>query len=334
MIISRTPFRISFVGGGSDLEGFYSREGGGGGAVLSATINKYMYISSHRYFDPDKLHVKYSEAETVDSAAQLRHPIVREVFKQFGIDSGLEINSTADIPSGTGLGSSSSYTVGLLHNMYARIGRYVMKHQLAREACDIEIVRLGEPIGKQDQYAAAFGGLNVIRFNESGTVEVEPVHLRKELHKKLQRNLLMFYTGVRRDAGSVLGEQQENMAAIDKLAALKTMVGLVEELRIALYDGELRRFGELLHENWLLKRQLASRISDSGIDGIYDRALENGAVGGKLLGAGGGGFMLFYCEEEDHEKLRAAMAPLRELRFKLENEGSKIIHVGDEYEEF
>lgn len=331
MIITRTPFRISFVGGGSDLDSFYSRTPG---AVLSTSINKYMFISSHRFFDTDKLRVKYSRTETVTNLEELRHPIVREVMKQFHIEGALEISSNADIPAGTGLGSSSAFTVGLLHNMYARFGRHVSKHLLGQEAADIEIERLGEPIGKQDQYAAAFGGLNIIRFQPSGQVVVEPVHLRREINKKLQRNLLMFYTGVTRKTGRILGEQKKNLETSDeKFRTLKEMVGLVPQLRDSLHDGDLTAFGRLLHENWLLKKGLASGIADDHINSIYDRALDNGAVGGKLLGAGGGGFLLFYCEEENHNRLRKALKELREMKFKLENEGSRIIHVGDEYDE-
>ena len=331
MIITRTPFRISFVGGGSDLESFYSRQQG---SVLSATINKYMYISSHRFFDRDQLRVKYSVTETVGGRNELRHPIVREVLEQFDVDNGLEINSTADIPSGTGLGSSSSYTVGLLHNFYTRFGKLASKHNLAREACDIEIGRLKEPIGKQDQYAAAFGGLNVIDFNPSGAVAVQPIHLLKDVYKRLQTNLLMFFTGTQREAKTILSEQDQKTRSGEKQEALKQMVALVPELRSSLYDGDLHHFGELLHENWQLKRGLASGITDSTIDQAYQAALDNGAVGGKLLGAGGGGFLLFYCEEENQERLRKALEPMRELKFKLENEGSKVIHVGDEYYEF
>jgi len=331
MIITRTPFRISFVGGGSDLASFYTRSPG---AVLSASINKYMFISSHRFFDTDKLRVKYSRTETVTDLEELRHPIVREVMKQFHVEGALEISSNADIPAGTGLGSSSTFTVGLLHNMHARFGKYVSKHQLGREASEIEIERLCEPIGKQDQYAAAFGGLNIIRFQPSGQVVVEPIHLRKEVNKKLQRNLLMFYTGTTRKTGNILGEQKKNLENSEaKFEALKKMVGLVPELRDALYEGDLTAFGRLLHENWLLKKGLASGISDSHINDIYDRALDSGAVGGKLLGAGGGGFLLFYCEEENHSRLRESLKELRELKFKLENEGSRVIHVGDEYDE-
>jgi len=330
MIITRTPFRISFVGGGSDLEDFYRHSEG---AVLSTSINKFMYISSHYFFDEDKIRVKYSKTETVAQVEALEHPIVREVLKKFQIRGALEISSNADIPTGTGLGSSSSFTVGLLHNLHTAAGKFVTKEQLAEEACDIEINRLKEPIGKQDQYAAAFGGLNVIKFSSSGTVNVIPLHLQKQTYKNLENNLLMFYTGQQRAASSILAEQKINIGSQDKFETLKKMVALVWELRDALYDGDLNEFGSLLHKNWLLKQRLASKITNPEIDRLYEKGLASGAGGGKLLGAGGGGFLIFYCDEEKHDALLAAMAPLKELRFRLENEGSKVIYIGDEYEE-
>jgi D-glycero-alpha-D-manno-heptose-7-phosphate kinase len=329
MIISRTPFRISFVGGGSDLEAYYSKSPGG---VLSATINQYMYISTHRFFHEDQLRVKYSRTETVANAQELKHPIVREVLSKFGVETGLEVSSNADIPAGTGLGSSSSFTVGLLKNFYARSGQYATSEQLAADACNIEINKLGEPIGKQDQYAAAFGGLNVITFQTSGQVDVEPVHLQKKVYKKLQQNLLMFYTGITRSSASILMEQKKNLYSGEKQKTLEKMVGLVDQLRAALYAGDLAEFGRILHRNWLLKQGLATGVTDSRINELYDLGLASGALGGKLLGAGGGGFLLFYCEEQNHAKLRAALSGLRELKFKLENEGAQIIHVGDEYD--
>jgi len=328
VIITKTPFRVSFVGGGSDLPSFYECSPG---AVLSTTINKFMYISSHYFFDEDKVRVKYSQTETVSDINKLKHPIVREVLKKFKLNGAIEISSNADIPSGTGLGTSSSFTVGLLHNLYSVFGKFVSKSQLAKEACDIEINKLKEPIGKQDQYAAAFGGLNIIKFDSSGTVTVEPIHLKKEIWEALQKNFLMFYTGDQRKTSQILGEQSKNMSSKSKFQALQKMVELVWDLRDALYNGDLNEFGNILHKNWLLKRQLASKITNPKIDALYEKGLKNGAIGGKVLGAGGGGFLLFYCDEENQEKLRKVMRPLRELKFKFENEGSKIIHIGDEY---
>ena len=326
MIITKTPFRISFVGGGSDIEDFYA---GRQGAVLSTSINKYMYISSHKFFEENLVRVKYSETETVDNISKLNHPILRVVLEKFNIRGGLEISSIADIPSGTGLGSSSSFTVCLLHNLYTVAGKFVTKERLAAEACEIEIEMLKEPIGKQDQYAAAYGGLNVFKFNSNGSVTVEPVHLPKDIYNELESNLLMFYTGSQRKASSILSEQKKNIAKEDKVKNLEEMVGLVWELRDCLYKGNLEDFGKILHQNWILKQKLASSISNDDINQYYEKAMKNGALGGKLLGAGGGGFLLFYCEKQHQEKLKQAMLPLKQFDFKFDQEGSKLIYVGE-----
>jgi D-glycero-alpha-D-manno-heptose-7-phosphate kinase len=328
MIITRTPFRISFLGGGSDMEEFYSQTSG---AVLSTSIDKYMYIASHRFFDEDQVRIKYSKTETVGRVEELEHPIVREVLTRFKVNGALEVSSNADIPAGSGLGSSSSFTVGLLNNLYARSGKYVTKGLLAHEACEIEIDRLKSPIGKQDQYAAAFGGLNVFHFNPSGTVSIEPVHLRADLYRALQENLLMFYTGKQRMASLILAEQKENLRLPDKRDHLKRMVDLVWDAQEALYEGNLERFGRVLDKSWRLKKQLASKISNEQINEWYYRALQNGAIGGKLLGAGGSGFLLFYCDKKEQPRLRQALADLRELKFRFEGEGSRIIYFADEY---
>ncbi|MBI2646938.1 GHMP kinase [Candidatus Woesearchaeota archaeon] len=310
------------------MEEFYKESQG---AVLSTTINQFMYISTHNFFDEDKIRIRYSKLETVVDIKKIKHPIVKEVLKKFKINGALEISSNADIPANTGLGSSSSFTVGLLHNLYTKFGKHVTKEQLAGEACDIEINRLKEPIGKQDQYAASFGGLNVIKFNPSGNVNVEPIHLTKDTYQTLQKNLLMFYTGLQRKTSSILKEQKKNIHSKGKLNVLKKMVQLVWNLRDALYQSDLDEFGNLLHQNWQLKKQLTSKISNQLINKIYDKGLKNGAIGGKLLGAGGGGFMLFYCNERNHERLRRAMKNLRGLKFKFDNEGSKLLYIGDEY---
>ena len=328
MIITRTPFRISFVGGGSDLGAYYRRNRG---AVLSTTIDKYMYLSSHAFFEHDKVRIKYSKTETVPGVEEIQHPIVREVLRKFDVNGGLEISSIADVPAGTGLGSSSSYTVGLLHNMYTKFSTFVTKERLAKESCEIEIERLGEPIGKQDQYAAAYGGLNVIGFNPNESVDVEALHLSKPTYRALENNLLLFYTGMQRKTASILTEQRSNMQSDEKFATLGKMVDLVWELRDALFSNDLTSFGELLHKNWLLKRQLASKISNPELNALYDRAMNAGALGGKILGAGGGGFLLVYCEEEKQENIITSLAPMRSFDFGFDNEGSKLIYVGDEY---
>jgi len=327
LIITRTPFRISFVGGGSDLESFYAQSKG---AVLSTTINKYMYISSHKFFDETKTRVKYSKTETVSSLEELQHPILKTVLKQYGVHGGIEVSSIADVPAGTGMGSSSSFTVGLLHNMHVIKSLYPSKESLASGACNIEIELLKEPIGKQDQYAAAYGGLNVIEFNTNGTVNVNPIYLDQEINSTLQNNLLMFYTGNQRSASKILAEQKKNTSQADKFAALKEMVDLVYELRDTLFLGDFSRFGNLMHQNWLLKKSLASGVSNPTIDQAYQTAMQNGALGGKLLGAGGGGFLLFFCEPKNQQKLVDALKPLKQFHFKFEQEGSKLIHYSDE----
>ncbi|MFA5162784.1 MAG: hypothetical protein WC421_11150 [Elusimicrobiales bacterium] len=328
MIITKTPLRISFVGGGSDMEEFYSRRDG---AVLSASVNKYMYLSTHPFFETGQICVKYSRTEIVSDTSRLEHPIVRQALEQFGIKGGLEISSNADVPAGTGLGSSSAFTVGLLHNLYARNGAFVTKDRLASEACDIEINRLKEPIGRQDQYACAFGGLNIIRFLTSGETVVEPIHLPKAVYKAFQGSLLMFYTGAQRSASAILSEQKSAISSPDKTDALAKMVELVWKTRDALYAGDLRAFGKILNENWQLKRGLAGGITNPAIDGLYEKGLRAGAEGGKLLGAGGGGFMLFCCLPENQSRLRAALAGYGEMKFKFDSEGSKLIYAGDEY---
>jgi D-glycero-alpha-D-manno-heptose-7-phosphate kinase len=328
MIITRTPFRISFVGGGSDLESFYSLHEG---AVLSTTINKYMYISSHKYFEADKIRVKYSQTETVNKPEELQHPIFREAFKLCNIDGGIEVSSIADVPSGTGMGSSSSFTVGVLHNLYTLNHQIISKEMLASAACDIEINQLKEPIGKQDQYAAAYGGLNIYRFQQNGNVLVDPLFIEQEIMQTLEDNLVMFYYGNQRSASQILAEQKVNNSIQAKQENLKQMVALVDELKTALYQGDLQAFGKILHVNWLLKKELASQISNGDIDTIYELALKNGAIGGKLLGAGGGGFLLFYCEKQHQAKLIKALHKLPFFDFKFDHEGSKLIYT--EYED-
>jgi D-glycero-alpha-D-manno-heptose-7-phosphate kinase len=326
MIITKTPFRISFVGGGSDLEAFYSQHPG---AVLSTSINQYMYISSHKYFDPDQIRVKYSQTETVQHISELKHPILKAVLNKFKLN-GIEISSIADIPGGTGMGSSSSFTVGLLHNLYTAVGTPITKKQLAEEACHIEINLLNEPIGKQDQYAAAFGGLNVIRFAKDGDTTVTPLHLSPTAIKALEDNLLMFYMGSQRKASDILTEQKKNTSADDKIQALKKMVMLVDDLQQALEKGELNDMGKILHENWILKQQLASSITNTDINECYQTAMNHGALGGKLLGAGGGGFMLFYCPKEKQASLLQALSKLRRFDFSFESKGSSVIYSENE----
>ncbi|MBE9529219.1 MAG: GHMP kinase [Proteobacteria bacterium] len=323
MIISKTPFRVSFVGGGTDLAEFYSVEPG---AVVSASIDRYMYICVNKRFD-HTIRVSYSKTEIVETVDEIQHPIVKECLKLTGVEDSIEVTSVSDIPAGTGLGSSSSFTVGLLHALYAYKGIHVTPERLASEACRIEIDILKEPIGKQDQYIAAYGGLQFIRFNPDGTVYVDPILCTKEVKKELSENLMFFYTGVSRQASTILTEQKKNTAA--KMEHLKKVRDLTPVLRDVLTEGgALTRFGKLLNEGWVLKKSFAEGISNAGIDESYARALEAGAVGGKLLGAGGGGFLLFYVEQQNQAGVREALKDLREVPFSFEPQGSKIIHVG------
>ncbi len=323
MIITKTPFRISFGGGGTDLESFYKEHEG---CVISTSIDKYMYISIHPFFSSEMTSLKYSENEVVSDLSQIKHSILRCVLNEMQIK-GVEIVSTADVPSGTGLGSSSSFTVGLLNALSAYQGKCISKADLAEWACRIEIEKLGAPIGKQDQYAAAFGGLNFITFRRNGDVKVEPLIVKRDTLRRLQDNLAMFYTGIKHDANEILAEQKKNMTQADQAENLLKMCGIAKEMRLALEEGNLADFGELLDEGWRRKKELASGITRAGIDEMYERAKKNGAAGGKLLGAGGGGFLLFYCEKEKKAGLEKALG-LKEFDFRFEQDGSSVVYIG------
>lgn len=318
----KTPFRISLVGGGTDLPAFYKKNGYG--AVVSFAIDKFMYVMIHPYFH-DKLRVKYSQTEDVDSVEELKHPIVRECLQTMRITSGLEIASIADIPAGLGIGSSSSFTVCLLHCLHAYQGRYATKESLAREASRIEIECLQEPIGKQDQYAASYGGLNYIRFNADESVEIEGLMTNRDVATELMRRLLVFYVGYPRAARDILTEQRETIGEGARFRAAQRMTELADALRAAIKGGELSNVGKLLHEGWRLKRNLASKVANEEIDRIYEAGLAAGAEGGKLLGAGGGGFMLFFCEPQFQSAVRKTLK-LRELAAQYDREGSKVIY--------
>jgi D-glycero-alpha-D-manno-heptose-7-phosphate kinase len=326
MIITRTPFRISFFGGGSDIQSYYSEKGG---CVLSTSINKYMYITIHPFFYKDEIMLKYSKIEHVRNVHEINHSIFRQVLKEMNLN-GIEISSNADIPAGTGLGSSSTFTVSLLHALNAYNGKLVSKEFLASNACRIEIEELKSPIGKQDQYAAAFGGLNFISFNKDETVNVEQIFLKREKYIELQDNLIIFYTGDVRSAKSILKEQTENSAKKDKRIVLDEMCLIAKQMRQDLQSNKIEDFGRMLHKSWLLKKTLAGGISNTLIDNYYELALKNGASGGKLLGAGGGGFLLFYCEKEKQKKLKSII-PLKSYEFKFESSGSQIIFISDKY---
>lgn len=325
MIISRTPLRVSFLGGGTDLPAFYHEESG---AVVSTAINKYIYINVNHKFD-EQVRASYSVTEMVARASELKHELIREALAMLEIEGGIEITSISDIPSqGTGLGSSSSYTVGLLHALHAYSGKSASSDKLAKEACDIELGKCSKPIGKQDQYIAAFGGLQYIQFNPDETVFVDPIICRQETKQRLEDGLLMLYTSLTRSADDILREQSANtMTPGMQRRTLRCMKQQAQDLRRALQDNNLEAFGELLHEGWELKKTLASGISRPEIDEWYETARKNGALGGKLLGAGGGGFLLLYAEPDRHDAIRGALPNLRHTPVELEPQGSKIVYV-------
>ena len=325
MIISRTPLRVSFAGGGSDLPSFYREEGG---AVLSTSIDKYVYLAVHKYFYPEQTLLKYSRTELVDSYDDIQHPIFRECLKMLDLH-GLDISSMADVPSGTGLGSSSTFTVSLLNVLHAYKHEAVGPEYLARTACEIEIERLGDPIGKQDQYAAAYGGLNFIKFNRDDSVEVQKVIMDPSVKAQLDKNLIMMYTGGSRSASDILSRQNKAMGDASKREVMKEMVAMAYELRSVLEKGRIDDFGRILHEGWMLKQTLAGGISNPVVSQMYEQGLKAGALGGKLLGAGGSGFILFYCPEERQKAFREAMTAGRELPFRFTSAGSTIIHTDD-----
>ena len=323
MIISRTPFRISFVGGGTDLRAFYQKEFG---QVLSTTINKYIYISVKRQTDivDFKYRINWSKVEFKQTIDEIEHPIVREALRALNINFPCEISTFADIPAKSGLGSSSSFTVGLLNVLYALKGQMVTKETLAQQAAEIEVDILKRNMGKQDHYAAAYGGLNIITFNSDETVNVDPVIKDNNSLKKLSNNLLLFFTRQTRDSSDILKSQTE--ATNDKFGTLKKMRDLVQELKKSIMQEDFDNFGRLLHKNWLLKKSITGDISNDKIDKYYQKALDSGALGGKLLGAGGGGFMCFYAEEKNQQKIIDNLSGLYNLGFKIDNVGTQITY--------
>ncbi len=322
MIVSCAPFRVSFAGGGSDVAQFYRRRRG---AVLSCAIAKYAFVVVHPYFNAAKYHLKYSRTELADTIDGIEHPLLREALRMMKIEPGVELVSIADIPSGTGLGSSSSFSVALLNALYAHQRIFAPKEQLAREACMLEIERLGEPIGKQDQYAAAFGGINFIEFEPNGVVTVQPLVLPTEVAAELEANLMLFFTGSQRDAKSVLAHQvkavEEDTTTFDRIGR---MVDLAYDMRDLLLAGELDAFAAALDRGWQMKRGVSTLISNSAIDRLYDRARAAGALGGKIAGAGGGGFLLLYCPRSAQAAVREALTDLQSLEVRLDWGGARI----------
>ena len=322
MIISRTPLRVSFVGGGSDLPSYYRAHGG---AVLSMSIARYIYLSMHQNFDRDRNILKYSRIESTGSIDEIEHPIVRQVFRDYDIN-GVDFNSSADVPAGTGLGSSSCFTVGLINLCNAYKGVYESRQKMAEKACVVEIDRLGEPIGKQDQYACAMGGLNFIEFHKDDSVTVEAVPLSFDRRRQLEGNLVMFYMGGTRAAGPVLRRQAQNMGS-DAAAAdtMKEMVDQAFRLKADILN-DVDVLGRYLHEGWVRKRSLAAGISTPEIDSAYARGMEAGATGGKLLGAGGSGFLLMYVPGGARDAIREALPEYRSTNIVLDSIGASIIY--------
>jgi len=325
MILSRAPLRITLGGGGTDLKSYYSRYGG---FLIAAGIDRYCTILANRRFY-DSIRLSYSEMEIVESVEQIRHRIFREALKTVGIYNNIELHSTADVPSNSGLGSSSCFTVALLNALHAYKGDYVGKRELAEEACRIEIDILGEPIGKQDQYMAAFGGITCLTFDKNGEVQVEPLHISDDVFDLLESNLLFFFTGKERSASEILKEQddkskQSDTEMINNLHQIKD-IGL--KTRECLEKGNIDMLGELLHTHWETKKKRSQKMSDPFIDECYELARKKGALGGKLMGAGGGGFFMFYCPNNEKHLVTEAMhkAGLRRERFKIDWDGVRVM---------
>lgn len=323
MVITRTPLRVSFVGGGSDLPSFYREYGG---AVVTTAIDKYIYVTVNKKFDSG-IRLAYSKHEEVSSSEDIEHPLVRAALNYVGLTGGVEITTIADVPSrGTGLGSSSSFTVGLLHALNAYLGNHMSAEKLGSDSCRVEIDICGGPIGKQDQYAAAFGGFNYITFNSDDSVIVSPIICRKETIEQIRRNLLALYTGIPRSASTILRQQIEALAASRrKQRVLQRMVYLAAMLRDELHRNNVDAFGEILHENWELKKSLVDSISTPEIDAWYVAARSAGAIGGKILGAGMGGFLLLFAPESSHGAITAALPALRPINISFEPLGSRVI---------
>jgi D-glycero-alpha-D-manno-heptose-7-phosphate kinase len=322
MYLSKTPLRISFLGGGSDMESFYHKQDG---MVISTSIDKYIYLTMHALFEKGQNFLKYSKSEKTEDINYIEHPIIREVLKGYHI-SNIDFNSSADIPGGTGLGSSSAFTAGLINLCLKFNGQSKSNYWIAEEACDIEINRLKEPIGKQDQYACAIGGFNQLTFSKNGKVIVEPIRIKPADYQMLNDNLYMYYTGIKRSASAILHEQKKEISKDDKFQVMKQMVEMVPKGKTLLENGELDEFGRLLHAGWELKKQMTGSISNQTIEKMYELGINSGALGGKLLGAGGGGFLLFYVPSENKLNFMEVMNNnLRHVPFRFEQKGTTCI---------
>jgi len=324
MIITRTPVRISLGGGGTDLAPYYSKYTG---FLVAAAIDKHIFVTVNKRFE-DSIRISYSKTEIVDKVEDIRHPIVREALRLLGYDGSLEITTIADVPANTGLGTSSSFTVGLLNALHTYKRESITLKALAEEACRIEIDILKEPIGKQDQYMAAFGGITCLTFDKNGEVTVTSLNISPDTIEELERHIMLFYTGIRRNTADVLSEQNKASQKDDKkvIDSLHKIKEIGEKAKLALESSNVHRFGELLHLHWQTKKNLSNKVSRPEIDRWYALARQNGALGGKIMGAGGGGFFMFYVEK-DKNRLRQVMRRenLKEMRFKFDLEGSKVL---------
>lgn len=324
MIITRTPVRISLGGGGTDLSSYYSKYGG---FLIGATINKYIYITFTKMFEGN-LQIKYSKTETVKNIDEIQHPTVRESLKLTNINKGIEITSIADVPSNCGLGTSSSFLVGLLRALHAYKKEHVTNYEIAEEACKIEIDILKEPIGKQDQYMASFGGLQCLEFDRQGYVIVTPLKITHDAVEELENNIILFYTGIRRPSSYVLSEQNKSMKEDNEKAVecMHKIKDIAFKTKKYLENGDVHAFGEMLDLHWNTKKGISNKVSNEFIDKCYKTAIKNGAIGGKIMGAGGGGFFMFYCDSKK-DKLRKSLTKmgLREMYFRFDFEGSKVL---------
>lgn len=320
MIIVQTPLRISLFGGGTDFPSFFKEEGG---CVLSTAIDKYIFVTIKKRFDC-KLRIGYTKTEMVEDIKEIKHDLIREALYKTKIKQGVEVTTMGDIPSeGSGLGSSSTVTVGSLHAMYTYNGEIVPAERLAKEACEIEVDILGKPIGIQDQYIASYGGFRFMEFLPDGNVTCEKVKINDRITRELNNNLIIFFTGITRSSSTILKEQKQNIS--NRLPILRKMKDLARQTRVELESGNIDAIGAFLEEGWLLKKQMAKGISNGTIDEMYQAARNAGAHGGKITGAGGGGFLLLYCPHDKQDSVREALKSLQELPFLLENDGTKVI---------
>ena len=320
MIIVQTPLRVSFFGGGTDFPSFFMEEGG---CVLSSAIDKFIFVTVKERFDK-KLRIGYTQTEMVDSIDEIHHDLIRESLRVTGVENGVEVTTMGDIPSeGSGLGSSSTVTVGSLHAMYSYMGEIVSAERLAREACGIEIDTLKKPIGIQDQYIAAYGGLRFFEFKPDGEIKVEKVKISPDSHRMLNDSFLLFFTGVSRRADTILNEQKSNIK--DRITELREIKQMAFQARSDIETGNFDSFGRLMNQSWELKKKLAGSISNGNINEMYETAQRAGAIGGKITGAGGGGFLMLYVPYEKQGAVRTALSGLQELPFRLEADGTKVI---------